>query len=175
MIGFYIFTVKAEHTEGVWSTFDQRDLAPDRTSFHGSPVNSKSDKYTLFDGDSVGNTEDGIIQDTTTLTPKVKNKVFQSHPEGVRYIQVSQGMDVIKEDREFVTMIKSSNELAKKALTNDKVKIWANYKLVGSIWSKTNAPINELLDGNLSKSYGIGNGESFGCLNLANVTMEITF
>jgi len=157
MIGFHIFTVTAEHPEGVWSTFDQRDLTPDRTSFHGEPVNSKSDKYILFDGNSVG------------------NKVFQSHPEGVRYNQASQGMDVIKEDKEFVTMIKSSNELAKKALTNDKVKIWSNYKLVGSIWSKTNAPINELLDGNLSKPDGIGNGKSFGSLNLANVTMETTF
>jgi hypothetical protein len=175
MIGFHIFTVTAEHPEGVWSTFDQRDLVPDRTSFHGDPVNSKSDKYTLFNGNSVGNTEDGIIQDATTLTPKVKNKVFQSHPEGVRYNQKSQGMEVIKEDKEFATMIKSSNELAKKALTNDKVKIWANYKLVGSIWSKTNAPINELLDGNLSKPYGTGNGQSFGSLNLANVTMETTF
>jgi hypothetical protein len=84
-------------------------------------------------------------------------------------------MDVIKEDKEFATMIKSSNELAKKILTNDKVKIWTNYKLVGSIWSKTNAPINELLDGNLSKPYGTGNGQSFGSLNLANVTMETTF
>uniref|UniRef100_A0AAU6WTB2 Di-haem cytochrome c peroxidase domain-containing protein n=1 Tax=Chryseobacterium endophyticum TaxID=1854762 RepID=A0AAU6WTB2_9FLAO len=46
---------------------------------------------------------------------------------------------------------------------------------MGSIWSKTNAPINELLDGNLSKPYGIGNGQSFGSLNLANVTMETTF
>lgn len=175
MIGFHIFTVTAEHPEGVWSTFDQRDLAPDRTSFHGDPVNSKSDKYTLFDGNAVGNTEDGIIQDKTTLTPKVKNKVFQSNPEGVRYNQASQGMEVIKEDKEFATMIKSSNELAKKTLTNDKVKIWANYKFVGSIWSKTNAPINELLDGDLSKPYGTGNGLSFGSLNLANITMETTF
>lgn len=175
MIGFHIFTVTAAHPEGVWSTFDQRDLAPDRTSFHGDPVNSKSDKYTLFDGDSLGNTVDGIIQDTITLTPKVKNKVFQSYPEGVRYNEQSQGMDVIKEDKEFAQMIKSSNELAKKALTNDKVKIWANYKLVGSIWSRTNAPINELLDGDLSKPYGIDKGESFGSLNLANVTMETTF
>lgn len=175
MIGFHIFTVTAEHPEGVWSTFDQRDLAPDRTSFHGDPVNSKSDKYTLFDGNAVGNTEDGIIQDKTTLTPKVKNKVFQSNPEGVRYDQASQGMEVIKEDKDFATMIKSSNELAKKALTNDKVKIWANYKFVGSIWSKTNAPINELLDGDLSKPYGTGNGQSFGSLNLANITMETTF
>lgn len=175
MIGFHIFTVTAEHPEGVWSTFDQRDLAPDRTSFHGDPVNSKSDNYTLFDGGSAGNTEDGIIQDTTTLTPEVKNKVFQSYPEGVRYNQASQGMDVIKEDKGFAAMIKSSNELAKKTLTNDKVKIWANYKLVGSIWSKTNAPINELLDGDLSKPYGTGNGESFGSLDLANITMETTF
>lgn len=175
MIGFHIFTVTAEHPEGVWSTFDQRDLAPDRTSFHGDPVNSKSDKYTLFDGNAVGNTEDGIIQDKTTLTPKVKNKVFQSNPEGVRYNQASKGMEVIKEDQEFATMIKSSNELAKKTLTNDKVKIWANYKFVGSIWSKTNAPINELLDGDLSKPYGTGNGQSFGSLNLANITMETTF
>ena len=59
--------------------------------------------------------------------------------------------------------------------SNDKVKIWANYKFVGSIWSKTNAPINELLDGDLSKPYGTGNGQSFGSLDLANVTMETTF
>lgn len=179
MIGFHIFTVTAQHPEGIWSTFDQRELAPERTSIHGTPVNPMSDKYTFFDVNFSGNTEDGIIQDTTTNKPKVKNKVFQSYPYGVRYNENKdvKGMVVNSFDLKFSNMIKLSNELVQKTLTNDKVKIWANYKLIGSIWSKTNANIDDLLDGDLSKPYeeGIGKGKSFGSFNLANVTMETTF
>ena len=163
LVGLHVVGVTVNHPEFIWGTFEQVNNAPDLPPglAHTQPVSNQS--FTIYKAGTPvnqcnilsggkGGPPLKLDEATQTLTPI--NNVFRRFSHGGANAAQAQEIDSIN----------TGAQGAAKSFPNGG-SVWANYKLIGTLWIKANT-LQPDVGG--SKLFGQG----IGSVTLANATME---
>ena len=159
LVGLHVVGVTANHPEFLWGSFEQIQNAPDLTDPNGynspSPVSNQS--FTFYKGGTAANACNQMA--TETLADPVKQVLS---PITNVFRQYATGGENAAGNQE-ISNINSQAQSAMTGMSNPAEHIWANYKLVGTVW----------IDRNTLQPGDSGlNSQAIGSLNLANATLE---
>ena len=154
LVGVHVVGVVKDHPEFIWATFEHKDNAPDLPAgmsvTSADPVSNR--EWTFYHANTPAKDSNHnpvnemklVDPDNQLLSPVVN--VFRAFPFGGG-------------PQDNVANIQSLNESVQtKVLAGS---VWANYALVGGVWSSPN---------NVSPGQAIS--PQFGSVSLANTTME---
>jgi hypothetical protein len=161
LVGLHVVGITVNHPEFLWGTFEQIQNAPDLTS--ASPVSTKD--FTFYKAGTVA-ADCNLNPSAPHANPplSVSDPTAQTlTPITNVYRQFAWG----GESKAGVQEIEGCNSQAQSAVTqfpkNPTEAIWANYKLIGTVWEKPNT----LVPGD-----GTMDTQAVGSVTLANATLE---
>jgi hypothetical protein len=161
LVGIHIVSKTPHFPALIWATFENRNNAPDCGNTSASPPLGGS--WTFYNPSCTNCT-------TNTYTPNVPAQVCRMHPAGDSSIGTFPGgadcqinpnqfacqsntRRILAESTESIHAINSSVQaLIQQAGSNQINKVWANYELVGNVWTigKTVPPYLQAQEGALS-------------------------
>lgn len=180
MVGFHLAIFTQNHPEMIWATWEHKDNAP--LCNGSSPIKdynfaSKAGSACLAEKKSAGACNFNIATEFTTPPPPSKskpNEICREFEYGNQAGAAKNGNDndqnlkVIKELNEQLVGV---DGFLTKLDDKDPMKVWANYELIGGLWTKNgadsgNAPVDT------AKSSADPTSPQRGSLELTNMTME---
>jgi hypothetical protein len=164
LVGMHIVSKTAKHPEFIWATFEHRNNAPDCTDLAATaPVTGG---WTFFDKASYDRCKEARC--TNTYFPARPAMVCREHPAGDSNLgRYPDGKDCSVDPNQLICQpsvkaaltantaaMNAINESASSVISQSKSydKVWANYELVGNVWSQGGAvpPITQAQAGSLS-------------------------
>ena len=135
LVGLHVVGVTANHPEFLWGTFEQVQNAPDLADPNGynspAPVSNKS--FTFYAANTPANACNPAPKSITLkVTDPVKQtvapitNVFRQYATGGADPARTQDINVVNEA--------AQNEMANLVPPQPKETVWANYKLIGTLW-----------------------------------------
>ena len=161
LVGVHVVGVIKDHPEFAWATFEQTgnapDLPPGMKPNSPSPVSTQN--YTFYKGGTPANVSNQM-PDSLTIDPATQviapiTNVFRQFAYGGA-TPATRVVDIMSSNQSFQTAIKGKT-------SNTINPVFANYRLVGTVW---------ILANTLQPGNGNLDSESIGSINLANSTME---
>ena len=164
LVGLHVVGVTVNHPEFLWGSFEQVQNAPDLADPNGynspTPVSNKS--FTFYQANTPANACNQMA--TETLTDPVKQtlspitNVFRQYATGGENAAGNQEIAAINTGAQGEMASMGKLKPPQPAET-----VWANYKLIGTVW----------IGGNTLQPGDCGlNGQAIGSLNLADATLE---
>ena len=172
LVGMHIVSKPPSHPEFIWATLEHRNNAPDCSDLSATPPLGSGTDWTFYDASSAA--------DTNSYQAGNAIQVCRMHPMGDPTQGIfPDGLDcdlspapayicnsdvqkyVIDPNNKAISSInKSAQDLIAQEAKADQINaVWANYELVGNLWTK-----NGVLPPNLQVQEG--------SLSAANTTME---
>lgn len=197
MVGLHVVSKTPDHPELVWATFEHRSNAPDCTDLASSPP--VGDAWTFFDAKTCESCE------TNQYRPPDPTQVCRMHPWGDPTVGIApNGNDCDADPKQPMCKPEVSASLADntknmvelnravatliEANPTAIASVWANYELVGNLWTRDGAlpPASTVQEGSLAAANTVmetyvQNGEAgvtnpnncFSCHNLDSATFGV--
>jgi hypothetical protein len=155
LVGLHVVGVTVNHPEFLWGTFEQTQNAPDLTQPSG-PVSTQN--FTFYNaGTNAADCNQLVSMSVTNATTQTIAPITNV------YRQFAWGGES-KLGIQEITNINSGAQSAVQGFPNNSAEaVWANYKLIGTVWTKPNSLVPG--DGNMDT-------EAVGSVSLANATLE---
>jgi hypothetical protein len=147
LVGMHVTGIVGHHPEFIWATFEHLDNAPDCESTPTAGTNSATNRpWSLYRADTPANGNNQFDENN----PLTSISVCRQHPWGGG-------------SEENQVNIKSLNASVREQLELLR-PLWANYELVGGVWTTG--------DDAIPLNYGAPDSIQLGSLELANTSME---
>jgi hypothetical protein len=173
LVGLHIVGVTVNHPEFVWATFEQNNNAPDlppgMDPTSSNPVNTQG--FTFYAANTAANKCNIKAGKGSAPQLQITDPVKQTIAPITNVFRVfATGNACPARTQDIMAVNTASQQQLAQANTArppaPKETIWANYKLIGSLWLNANT-----LKPNDPKMVG----EGVGSVNLANATLETYF